>query len=149
MAKAKAAASPKRSWFWLQGLLCGVVAATIPGTALLAAVLLGPSLAMLATEQVEGHPIARSMLLMGLAATVMPMRVLWDHGGSIDAALDVLGDPGRPLLAWGASGAGWLVGQVADLLTRFVMDAQAARAIQLLDQERAELTREWTPGSAA
>ncbi|WP_158745869.1 hypothetical protein [Acidisphaera sp. L21] len=147
MAKASASATPavpRRSWFWLQGVICGVAVAVVPGTALMIGVLMAPAFATYAMEQGKTRPLARGMMLRGAACTFMPLRVLWEHGGSLDASLDLLSDPGRPLLAWTACGAGWLAGQLADILTRLALDARSARALRQLTQERDKLIVEWT-----
>jgi hypothetical protein len=143
---AKAAASPgaPRSWFWLQGVICGVTAAAVPGTALMVAVLMAPAIATYAMEQGKSRPLARGMMLMGAACTFMPLRLLWEHGGSLDASLDLLSDPGRPLLAWTACGGGWLAGQMADLGARLLLDARSARMLRQLTDERDKLIVEWT-----
>ena len=143
MAKAASPAAPRRSWFWLQGVVCGVGAAAAPGTALVLGILLAPAVAVYATEHEKGRPIARAMLLMGAASAMMPVRVLWEHSGTLEAALDLLGDPGCPLFSWAACGTAWLVGQLADILTRFGLDARAKLAIRALTAERDKLNEEW------
>ena len=145
-AKSVAVPAPRRSWFWLQGMMCGVAAAVVPGTAALLVVLLAPGLAMCATERAPGKPMGRAMLLMGAASTFMPLRQLWEQGGSLEAALTILGDPANPLLSWAASGVGWLAGQVAEMTTRFVLNAQAAQRLRALNQEREALRIEWMDG---
>ena len=143
MAKAAAAPAQRRSWFWLQGVICGLAAAIVPGTALMLAVLLGPGLAMYATAQGKGRPIARAMIMMGAASTFMPLRLLWEQGGSLDAALGLLSDPARPLLSWTANGAGWLIAQATEIATQFVLNAKAAQHLRALQKEREALTAEW------
>ena len=147
MAKAASTSSPpRRSWFWLQGLVCGVAAAAAPGTALMLAVLLGPGLAMYATAQGPGRAVARAMIMMGAASVFMPLRLLWEQGGSLDVALELLSDPTRPLLSWTANGAGWLIGQATELVTQFFLDAQANRQLHAFKEEREELATEWMEG---
>lgn len=145
MAKS-AAVQPRRSWFWLQGMACGVVAAVIPGTSLVVAVLLAPGIALYVMEATSGKPLARAMIFMGTASTMMPLRLLWEHGGSLDAALDLLSDPGRPLLSWLACGAAWLLGQSAEILTRFALEARTTMAVNALTAERESLKDEWLDG---
>jgi hypothetical protein len=127
-------------------MVCGVAAAVIPGTALVIAVLLAPAIAMYATEPTRGRPIARAMIYMGTASTMMPLRLLWEHGGTLDAALDLLSDPGRPLLAWLACGAAWFLGQLTEILSRFALDARAKMAMRALSAERDKLKEEWLGG---
>ena len=148
MAKAAAAPVRRRSWFWLQGMVCGVVAAIAPGTAVMAVVLLGPGLAMYAIGSPQSRPIARAMIMMGAATTFMPLRLLWEQGGTLDASLGLLGDPARPILAWVASGLGWFVAQVTDLATQFILNAKAANQLRALGKEREALIAEWMDGPA-
>ena len=147
MAKAATARPARRSWFWVQGLVCGIVAATAPGTALMLAVLLGPGMAMYASAPGRGKAHARAMILMGAATVFMPLRQLWEQGGSLDAALALLGDPARPLLSWTASGMGWLIGQVTELATQFLLNAKAAQERRALVTERQTLLDEWITNS--
>ena len=146
MAKAASVRPQRRSWFWVQGLVCGIVAATAPGTALLLGVLLGPGLAMYASAPGKGRPHARAMVMMGAASVFMPLRLLWEQGGSLDAALELLSDPSRPLLSWTASGLGWLVGQVTELITQFLLNAKATQLRRTLEIERQDLMEEWEAG---
>ncbi len=145
MAKS-AAVQPRRSWFWLQGMACGVAAAIIPGTSLVIAVSLAPAIAVYVMETTSGRPLARAMIFMGTASTMMPLRLLWEHGGSLDAALDLLSDPGRPLLSWLACGAAWFLGQSAEIVTRFALEARAKMAVNALTAERETLKGEWLDG---
>jgi hypothetical protein len=127
-------------------MVCGVAAAVVPGTALVIAVLLAPAIAMYATEPTPGRPISRAMIFMGAASTMMPLRLLWEHGGTLDAALDLLSDPGRPLLSWFACGAAWFLGQLVEILTRFALDARARMAVRTMSAERDKLKEEWLDG---
>lgn len=148
MAKAGSVrAAPRRSWFWLQGVVCGAAAAIVPGTALMVAVLLAPGLAVAFTEKTQGRPMARAMILMGMATVCAPLRDLWEQGGSLDAALGVMADPTKPLLSWIATGFGWFVGQLTEVATRLVLDARAAQTLRTLKQERDTLMAEWLDGA--
>jgi uncharacterized membrane protein len=137
-----AAAKPAR--LWLQGAVCGILAAVVPGIACMLGVLLLPGLLIYATESTPGRPVARAMLLMGAAAVIMPMRTVWAHGMSLAAALDVLGDPAVPLLAWTAGGAGWLLIEVADIVATYIGRAKDRSTARRLEEERAALGEEWT-----
>ncbi len=149
MAKAASSASPRRSWFWLQGMVCGVAAAAVPGTALVIGVLLAPAIALYLMAPAANRPVARAMLLMGAAATMMPLRLLWEQGGTLDAALDLLSDPGRPLLSWFACGTAWCLGQIGEILTRLALDARGMLAVRALTAERDRLKAEWLDGPPA
>jgi hypothetical protein len=142
--KVKAVATkPRRSYLWLQGVACGGMAAVAPGVACLLATLLAPAWLMYATERTPGHPVARTMLLMGTAAALWPLRVLWDHGLSLISALDLLGDPMTPLLSWTACGAGWLIIEFVTVTAAQVARVADGRATSRLRDERAVLEKEW------
>src|SRR6185312_14416383 len=89
-----AAADPGRSMLWLQGLLCGVLAALATPTALVLGVLLGPGLLALLLDRAPGRPSARAMLVFGLSATVFPLMALWKAGHTMEAASLLASDPG-------------------------------------------------------
>ena len=133
-----------RSWLWLQGVMVGVVAATAPGSALLVAVLLCPAVAYAVFETTPGRPVTRTMLSCGSIGTFMPLRLLWEHGNSVDEALALLADLTRPLLAWVACATGWLLSEASHMGARVVLKAAFNRRSVLLQREEADLTAEWT-----
>ncbi len=143
MAKPKAASSPARSWLWLQGALCGGLVVLAPGTALVLATLLAVALATLGFEQTPGRPVARSMLLMAGATSLAPVVHLWEQGGSLGAAVDILADPAVPLWSWAASGSAWLIGQIWEVVSLFIMQKADEHAENRLREERAKLVEEW------
>ncbi len=137
------APSPQRSYAWLQGLLCGVAATLVPGPAFLIAFLLAPGLLALALDHAPGKPMARAVLLAGLAASVRPLGSLWSGGGGLGAALDMLGNPAVLGAAWLAGAGGWLASELAPLFLRVGMDAAAAARAARLRAERASLVEAW------
>ena len=143
MAKQKAAPTPARSWLWLQGALCGGLVVLAPGTALVLGTLLAVALATLAFEQTPGRPVARSMLLMAGATSLSPLVHLWQQGGSLSAAVDVLANPAVPLWSWAASGSAWLIGQIWQVVSLFIMQQADEHAHNRLRDERAKLVGEW------
>jgi hypothetical protein len=138
------AGAPRRSWFWLQGAIVGGAAVTVPGTALITAILLFPAIAFYVTETTKGRPVGRVMLLMGSTALFMPLRYQWSHGGSLASAMDILSDPGRALLAWTACGAGWLVCELVQVCAKYLLAMQARRETEGLQREKTSLSDEWT-----
>lgn len=141
-------AAPQRSFAWLQGLLCGVAATLVPGPALLVGLLLAPGLLALMLDQASGKPMARAVLLSGLAATIGPLASLWHGGGSVGAALTMLGDPGVLGLAWLAGAAGWLASELAPLFLKVMLDGTSAARAAHLKAERADLLEAWDLGVA-
>ena len=134
---------PERSLVWLQGLLCGVLATCLPPTAITLAILLAPGLVAVACDRSPGRPIARTMLLFGLSATVFPLIALWSAGHTIDTALMLACDPRSLALAWLAASAGWLLTQIAPLLARLALEAAAASRRRRLRLLRDRYSAEW------
>ncbi len=141
-------AAPQRSFAWLQGLLCGVAATLVPGPALLVGLLLAPGLLALMLDQAPGKPMARAVLLAGLAATIGPLASLWHAGGSVGAALTTLGNPAVLGLAWLAAAAGWLASELAPLFLKIAMDGASTARAAHLKAERARLLEAWDLGVA-
>ncbi len=105
--------------------------------------LLALAIAMFAFEQTPGRPVTRSMLLMGAATSLAPLLRLWQHGGSLADTVDILSDPLLPLWSWAASGSAWLVGQLWEVLSLFVMQTADDQTGRRLKEERAKLVEEW------
>lgn len=141
--------APERSFAWLQGLLCGVAAALVPGPALLIGLLLAPGLLALMLDHAPGKPLARAVLLAGLAVAIGPIASLWHGGGGIGAALGMLGDPAILGLAWLAGAAGWLASELAPLFLKIALDGASAARAAHLKSERARLLEAWDLGAAA
>lgn len=143
MAKEKLAPRQGRSWLWLQGAFCGGLLVLAPGTALVMSTLLAVAIATFAFEQTPGRPVTRSMLLMGAAASLNPLVHLWQQGGSLGVAAEMLADPVIPLWCWAASGSAWLISQLWEVLAVFIMQKADGRSEKSLKDERARLLQEW------
>lgn len=146
MAKASPSArsaDPGKSLLWLQGLLCGVLAALATPTALVLGALLAPALIAVAVDRAPGRPVARSMLLFGLSATVIPLLALWKAGHTMEAAAALAADPEKLALAWGAAGGGWLLAQGAPMMVRLALDSAAISRRRRLRTLRARYAEEW------
>jgi hypothetical protein len=134
---------------WLSGLACGLVVAITPGLGLAAGGLLAPGLAALMLDKEAGRPIARAVLTCGVAGSVRPIMTLWNLGPTFDTALSVLFDPGTLVTAWGGAAAGWLLTQMAPLLTRMTLEAGAAAQTARLRATRARIADAWELDSDA
>jgi hypothetical protein len=128
---------------WMQGLACGGLVAVLPPTALLLGALLGPALAALFLDRQPGKPVARSVLLFALAASVRPIRMLWVAGHTMATSIVLATDPDIVGTAWAAAAAGWLLAELTPLAVRIVLEAiSRAQATRLL-AARAALAEEW------
>ena len=128
---------------WIQGLLCGGLVALLPPTALLLGVLIGPALLALFLDTQPGKPIARSVLLCTLAASVRPVRTLWAAGHGIAASMALATDADIVGTAWAAAAAGWLLAELAPVAVRVVLEALSLRRAARLRAARAALAEEW------
>jgi len=144
-AQGGAPARPRRSWFWLQGLACGVLVATAAPLALVLSVLMAPSLiAALAQVPQGAAPMLLRIMLVYAAAALLPwVPMLWSAAQDWPASLSLLGELRLPAIAWGAQGAAWLFSQLAPVGVRLVLEARVrARKARLIDA-RARLQEEW------
>ena len=148
MANATKTGEGSRPLFWLQGLLCGLGAALATPTAVLGSVLLAPGLIMLLVERTPGRPICRTMLLLGIAASVGPVRALWAGGHTMALALSEMSDVTVVGLAWLAAAVGWLLTELAPVLVRLALEASARAQTARLRAELATLEAEWEPLSS-
>ena len=133
----------RRSLGWLNGLGCGVLAAMAPAMAVLLAFLAAPGLLALVLDRTPGRPVARAVLLFGLAASVGPAHALWESGMTMSACIEKLADPLVFGTAWAAAAFGWLVGEVVPFAVGFGLDRKRRARLALLEQARARYAEEW------
>ncbi|HET8995858.1 MAG TPA: hypothetical protein VFN42_04260 [Acetobacteraceae bacterium] len=146
MARAKpiaGVAKRQHSLVWLQGLGCGAVVTLAPGFAALLGILLAPGLVALLFDREAGRPMARCVLLTGMAACIAPVEMLWSNGQTVAAALGLLGDFQVMGTAWSASAAGWLLAELAPLGSRLVLEALARSRAARLRAQRQVLIESW------
>lgn len=149
MAKKKAVARRKKtaprqhSLVWLQGLACGAVVTLTPGIALLLGALLAPGILALVLDREPGRPTARTVLLLGLATCITPAEAWWTSGQTVRAALAVLSNLQVLGTAWSIAAAGWLLAELAPLVTRLVLDSMARSRAARLRTEREALVEAW------
>ncbi len=143
VAKSRKTAPRQHSLVWLQGLACGAVVTLTPGIALLLGALLAPGLLALVLDREFGRPMARAVLLLGLATCITPVETWWTTGQTIRAALAVLSNLQVLGTAWSTAAAGWLLAELAPLVTRLVLDAMARSRTARLQSERAALVEAW------
>jgi hypothetical protein len=136
-------AGGNRSLVWLSGLACGALVAIAPGTALVAACLLAPSIVALKLDHEPGRPMARTVLTCGLAGCVQPVLTLWNAGQSLDAAFAIVTDPTMAGIAWSAAAAGWLLTQLAPMGVRAVLEASSLTRATRLRLTRARIAEAW------
>jgi hypothetical protein len=138
------AGTPRRhSLVWLQGLGCGAVVALVPAMALLLGVLLLPGVLAVLYDRQGGRPVARTVLLCGTAASVSPTLAFCGAGNAMDAGLALLGDLRVVGTAWSAAAAGWLLAELAPVVTLVVLEAVTQTRAARLRAEREKLVAEW------
>lgn len=134
---------------WLQGLACGGLAALVPGIALQAGILLLPAIAALMLDRERGKPVARAVLLCTLAASVGPIRALWNSAQGGDLGFSLVADLHAVTLTWSAAAGGWLLTQVIPVAVGMVLDTTAGKRSAELREARARLIEEWGLGPPA
>ena len=112
-------------------------------TALVAGVLLAPTVLAMALDRAPGKPTARPLLLLGLAASVRPLATLWTTGHRMDVAMDVLGDSAILATAWVAQAIAWLAAELAPLFVVLAMEAAAAARAARLRAARRHYEEQW------
>ena len=112
-------------------------------TALVAGVLLAPTVLALALDRTPGKPTARPLLLLGLAASVRPLATLWTTGHRMDVAMDVLGNSAILATAWVAQAIAWLAAELAPLFVVLAMEAAAAARAARLRAARRHYEEQW------
>jgi len=138
------ARTPRRhSMVWLQGLGCGAVVALVPAMALLLGVLLLPGVLAVLYDRQGGRPVARTVLLCGTAATVVPVLALWGAGDNMDACLVLLSDLRVVGTAWSAAAAGWILAELAPVAALVVLEAITQTRAARLRAARQRLVAEW------
>jgi hypothetical protein len=128
---------------WLQGLVCGVVLLVATPSALLAGVLLLPTLMVWMSDRQPGQPTARAVVLFGLAASCQPLDLLWRTGHRIEDAVVLITDLRTLAIAWSAQAGGWMLTQLLPLLIGFFVEAQASLVAQRLQKRLESLQEEW------
>lgn len=128
---------------WLLGLGCGLLAALATPTAVLAGMLLAPSIVAWLLDPTPERGIARPMLFCGLAAALRPMLALWQGGHGMGTSLELAADLPTLGLAWAAQATAWLVGELAPLGVGLAQAARNRARIARLRIERARLEEEW------
>ncbi len=142
-------AGGSRTAGYLQGMVAGAAAVLAPPTGLLVAVLLAPGIAALLLDQRPGKPVARTVLLFGMAATVAPLRSLWqlDHGMAV--ALSLLSQPAVLAVSWMAGAFGWLLTELIPLVVGLSVSLRLRDQQIKLQRRRKALEKEWDLPAAA
>ena len=136
-----------RGRIYVEGLACGAVAALATPSAVLAAALLLPAVLAWFAGATPGRPLARCMILFGVAGALPSLAALWRGPDTLAAALDAALDLHDLALAWAAQAAGWLLAEALPLAGMLLADAGAARHARQLRAERARIAEEWSlPG---
>jgi hypothetical protein len=135
---------PRRSSrLWLFGMACGAVATLETPTAVLAGLLLAPSLLAWPFDTSEDKSLARPILFCGLAAALRPLLALWQGKNDLAGSLTLASDLSVLGLAWAAQASAWLVCELAPLAVGLAQAARDRARIARLKAERARLAEEW------
>ncbi len=128
---------------WVQGMLCGAAVALATPAALLIGVLLLPGLAAIVLDRLPGRPVARTVLLYALAASLSPITRFWTQGHDMPTSVALITDPAVFGVAWMAGALGWTVCELAPVAVRLALDARSVTRAVWLRGKRRELEEEW------
>jgi len=128
---------------WLQGLACGALVTMATPTALLAGVLLAPTILVWFLDSAPGKPTLRPVAMLGLGTAAYPLLELWRLGHTMSAAIDLALDPSVLVLAWAAQSGGWLLVELLPLLITVGMQIAASARIARLQALRRSYEEEW------
>lgn len=129
---------------WWLGLGSGGLIVMSPASAAMLLVLLGPVLLLvMVPEDGQGGRIMRASLAFGMAASLHPLRTLWEGGAMLSDALVLAKQPMILFPSWIAIGAGWFIGELAAILLRLVSDLAAMSHRRQLAATLAALEEEW------
>jgi hypothetical protein len=147
MSRAASAPAQRRGrtekWLWLQGLGCGLLLTLATPTAVLAGVLLAPALLAAALDRAPGRPVARPLLLIGLAGAARPLATLWWMGHHMATAWDLLSDPAVMAAAWGGQALLWLAMELGPLFAMLAAEAAVAARAAHLRASRRHYEEQW------
>ena len=141
-------ATSSNAVLWAEGLLCGGLVTLLPTIALLLGVLLGPAIVALVLDHQRGKPVARSVVLCTLAASIGPVRTLWAAGYDLAASLALATDLNVVGTAWSAAAGGWLLAELTPFAMRAGLEALSLSRAAHLRASRNRLVEEWGLGGA-
>lgn len=145
-ARARPAGRTQGAALWWGGLGCGGMIMLSPGSALLLAALLLPVIPiMLLPEEHAGVRVARAAVMLGLAASIHALRLLWGEGGTLDAAATLLREPSTLAAGWTAIVAAWFIAEVSTVATRLAAEIRAMAERKRISMTLAALEEEWGP----
>lgn len=123
------------------GLICLMFFAA--PSAVLAAVLLLPSLMARVDDRSHGHAITRAVLLFGVAAGYPTLDALWQTGDRMPDAITLAIDVRTLAWCWSAQAGAWLLGQVLPVLVASFRRRESHSHEAVLQQRQAALESEW------
>ena len=156
-----ASAQGGRSWFWAQGLGCGVLVAAAAPLAVVLGVLFAPAMlaAIMVPPQNGGtrgggtrggggatRRLGGVLMVYGLAAALPWLHVIWSAAQSWPGSLDLLASMRLVAACWGAQGGAWLMGELVPLVARQVLEAKVRARVNRLRDARSRLQEEWGLG---
>jgi hypothetical protein len=125
-------------------LAAATLAAAAPAVALSAAVWLLPGIFVWIAERTPGRPLARCLLLAGLAGALPALVRLWSQPADLAGAASDAITLRACALPWAAQAAGWLCAQLIPVLTGAAERAATRSRLRALESARRRLMTEWS-----
>ena len=117
-------------------------------SAVLAAILLLPTVMALAGDRQPGRPVARAVLLFGMAACCQPLTMLWRSGNHMDGAWGLALDIRTIAEAWAAQAFGWLLTQLLPIAMGLALEARTSVLVSLHRRRYDTIKSEWSDAAS-
>ncbi len=147
-ARASTLPAPNAGWKWWHGMLGGMLLMVSPGAALLLIALAAPVLLVLVADVTPRRTLTRTVTLFCAAGAVDPLRAFLSMGHELATAMELLTHPSIILLAWTATGCGWLLDEMCGLCATLLTRMQLAARNKALEAELLAVRAEWEIGPA-
>jgi hypothetical protein len=112
-------------------------------SALVATILLLPSLLVRAVDSTPGHPLTQAVLLFGCAGAFPCLNQVWHLGNRLPEAVALGTDIRTVAVCWALQAAGWLLGQLIPFAVAFLTRREITQHRTGLEQRKAALQTEW------
>ncbi|AQS91336.1 MULTISPECIES: hypothetical protein [Gluconobacter] len=128
---------------WWHGIIIGLMLSYVPGSLLVAGVLLLPLVALkLFDPNADGQRLMIVLFYVG-AVMVRPLHEAWAANGDWETCIAQITQPVTLALDWLAAGAAWLVAEASAIGGRLWNAEVARRERKSIEKRIAYLQKEW------
>lgn len=128
---------------WWHGIVVGVLAACLPGPALVLAIYMVPLALIYATDPLnEPYRVVCAAFFI-IAAFASPAHTIWLKDADWDACLAAITNRHLLLLDWCAAGLAWIIMEISMMVWRLMRAQQYRLNRKALQKRAADLREEW------